>query len=275
MKESGGTSLLLMQNSTDTLVDETLQLSRKMSNAGTETETKQQQTGPDLYKDMLDGKLQPSSTNEPQQQQQQLHVVTSSESSTSSTIPSPNMSTNDFKLSKCVVSNSISTSTSGLMDFIESNNKHNHLQQHHHHHHQQQQPQPHHIYQETNETLKLLNSCIYNGNDVLFNNYNLYCNNLNNINNKTARKSTNNNNFNNNSNYNGKSASNRKTSNSIPIKNKNLNESNVKKRKKTIKDMIDVDGLTRIQDRTFRKIVERDEKYKVQTNDNYLKLKKI
>ena len=62
---------------------------------------------------------------------------------------------------------------------------------------------------------------------------------------------------------------NRVSSNSIPIKSRNgpntaqMVAAAKKSRKKTIRDFIDVDGLTKIDDRTFRKIVERDEKYKV------------
>jgi hypothetical protein len=36
-----------------------------------------------------------------------------------------------------------------------------------------------------------------------------------------------------------------------------------KRKKKTIQDCIDVDGLTKIEDQTCRKIVERDDLYKV------------
>lgn len=53
-------------------------------------------------------------------------------------------------------------------------------------------------------------------------------------------------------------------SKSIPIVRKNgVEQQKSKKKKKTIQDCIDIDGLTKIEDKTCRKIVERDDQYRV------------
>jgi hypothetical protein len=50
----------------------------------------------------------------------------------------------------------------------------------------------------------------------------------------------------------------------------------IKNKKKTIRDCIDVDGLTKIEDQSCRKVIERDELYKVlnkKQNKNYFEKK--
>ena len=53
----------------------------------------------------------------------------------------------------------------------------------------------------------------------------------------------------------------RVASKSIPIARKNVEQK--KKKNKTIQDCIDTDGLTKIEDKACRKIVERDDQYRV------------
>lgn len=57
----------------------------------------------------------------------------------------------------------------------------------------------------------------------------------------------------------------RKSSKSIPIANGNRNRKHEAKRnsKKVVKDLLDVDGLTKIEDNSFRKIIQRDHRNRV------------
>ena len=67
------------------------------------------------------------------------------------------------------------------------------------------------------------------------------------------------------------------SSKSIPINNKHHSgaEKIKKTNKKTIRECIDIDGLTRVDDRSYRKIIERDEKYQVIHFVFILKKKKL
>lgn len=258
MKESISSSLLQMQNSTDTLVDEAqLLLSKKfpkkeaiyLNGNGQSKEDGKTSTGTlSPAHEFLDEHL--ASMKITNDHQHQLHVATtSSESSTSSTIPSPTFSTGDLPkmlITATTTSNSVSTSTSGLFDYVQSSK-----------------------FQHINETIRFFNANNHLSDQL---------SNLNDFRNEIANGDG----IYNGSQINGTQVSNaeyitklnsntnsnnRIPSNSIPIKNKPGNDtSNLKKRKKSIKDFIDVDGLTKIDDRTYRKIIERDEKYKVKKN---------
>jgi len=268
-----------MQNSTDTLVDEAL-LTRKLMMTAAKMEqltvststSRQQASGTPSTGGTLSPSERPDSlslaatTTSAQTGAQQLNVALSSESSTSSTIPSPTASSGapaplPDTTPRAVASNSVSTSTSGLFDYV---------------HHSPR-------FQQINETFKLFNNAhadlladelnalneqlqyeaTVNGGQSSNNGENGVPMKLNGFNNTTRNNNTCNNNGT--MKANGK---NRVSSNSIPIKSRNgpntaqMVAAAKKSRKKTIRDFIDVDGLTKIDDRTFRKIVERDEKYK-------------
>lgn len=127
-----------MQNSTDTLVDEALLTRKLMMTAAkmeqltvsTSTSTSRQQasgtpsTGGTLSpSERPDSLSLAATTTSAQTGAQQLNVALSSESSTSSTIPSPTASSAapaplPDTTPRAVASNSVSTSTSGLFDYV-------------------------------------------------------------------------------------------------------------------------------------------------------------
>lgn len=125
-----------MQNSTDTLVDEAL-LTRKLMMTAAKMEqltvststSRQQASGTPSTGGTLSPSERPDSlslaatTTSAQTGAQQLNVALSSESSTSSTIPSPTASSGapaplPDTTPRAVASNSVSTSTSGLFDYV-------------------------------------------------------------------------------------------------------------------------------------------------------------
>ena len=125
-----------MQNSTDTLVDEAL-LTRKLMMTAAKMEqltvststSRQQASGTPSTGGTLSPSERPDSlslaatTTSAQIGAQQLNVALSSESSTSSTIPSPTASSGapaplPDTTPRAVASNSVSTSTSGLFDYV-------------------------------------------------------------------------------------------------------------------------------------------------------------
>ncbi len=225
-----------------------------------------------------------------------------SSTSTSSTLPSPNISNVNLKDinsstvmtatltdQKCVNEkelNSVSTSTSGLSDYIESSKfsrymnevknferqffngsvANNNLS----YNHCNNNIKPSNL---INININTLQADIFSNSDfndfLKKNNDNIYK--INNIELKAKQQT---NGFNTNSkcsNNNGNVNLNvKKASNSIPIINGNNGKSissskhaEKKRNVKRIKDCIDVDGLTKVEDRTFRKLIERDEASKV------------
>ena len=226
----------------------------------------------------------------------------SGSSSTSSTLPSPNMSNPNLKeVNNSIVmtrtltdnkfvnisnntnnnsnsknekeSNSISTSTSGLSDYIESC-KYKYIND-----------QVRHFFNNGNgassKSSNLVSVNKFHA-DIFNNEFYDFLKLNNNSNEMSNSKKTNGL-----VNGNGDSNLNKKaSSNSIPIvNNKNKDgkqdyQQENKRNVKRIKDCIDIDGLTKVEDRTFKKIIERDESAKVNLSfidnfkfiNNYFKL---
>jgi hypothetical protein len=215
----------------------------------------------------------------------------SGSSSTSSTLPSPNMSNTNLKeVNSSIVMtrtltdnkfvnisnsnnnncnsnanekelNSISTSTSGLSDYIESC-KYKYIND-----------QVRHFFSNGNgasaKSSNLININKFHAD--IFNNefYDFLKSNNNNNNNNNNLNESNSKKMNGLVNMNGNNSNKKASSNSIPIVNnkskdgqKDYQQEN-KRNVKRIKDCIDIDGLTKVEDRTFKKIIERDEVAKV------------
>ncbi|CAF1036361.1 unnamed protein product [Brachionus calyciflorus] len=201
-----------MLTSTDTLCDD---LNAKLSLLQKEKE------------DELKIKIESSESDSSSSSSSEGEESSSMASTSSSTIPSPSgMKLNQF--------NSVSTSTSGLSDYIHSSNSNNKLNQ-----------------------VNRLKSYFNSNYDFIFNNLNdedeKDCvtdgGECGDVNDSVLSKISNN----------------RASSKSIPILNSRNDRSNEVKRKngsKCVKDLIDVDGLTKIEDNSFRKIIERDRKNK-------------
>lgn len=163
----------IMQNSTGTIVDDSIQLN--------------------LIEKELKIKIESESSSSSSESEES---ESSPGSTSSSTIPSPS----SVKLNQF---NTVSTSTSGLSDYIQSNSN-----------------------------MAKIKSYINTNYEFIFDKESENC---------EAKSPV------------------RAISNSIPIVNGNRRRND---RKKCVRDLIDIDGLTRIEDNSYRKIIEREEKNK-------------
>lgn len=193
---------ILMQNSTDTIID---QFSSRLNL---------------IREKELSVKIE-SSESDSSSSSSEVEESASMTSTSSSTIPSPScVKVNQF--------NSVSTSTSGLSDYIQTSSK--------------------------SAQINRLKTYVNSSYDFIFNT---------NESNQREEKS-NEQHVDMTDSVVSKSLA-RKSSKSIPIRNGNGNKKLDEKKncQKLVKDLLDVDGLTKIEDNSFRKIIERDQKNRV------------